>query len=65
MSTQELLTYLFDALALGFLAIAAIDFGTRAVAFYNQVGSLWIPGSYERRQPRRDERSALPRLRVL
>ncbi len=37
MSTQELLTYLFDAIALGFLTIAAIDFGTRAVAVYNQV----------------------------
>lgn len=37
MSTQELLTYLFDAIALGFLAIAAIDFSTRAVAVYNQV----------------------------
>ncbi len=37
MSTQELLTYLFNAIALGFLAIAVIDFGTRAVAVYNQV----------------------------
>ncbi len=45
MSTQELLTYLFNAkpcvracaIALGFLAIAAIDFGTRAVVVYNQV----------------------------
>ncbi len=37
MSNQELLTYLFNAIALGFLAIAAIDFGTRAVAVYNQV----------------------------
>ncbi len=37
MSTQELLTYLFDAIALGFLAIASIDFGTRAVAVYNYV----------------------------
>ncbi len=36
MSTQELLTYLFDAIALGFLAIAAIDFGTRAAVVYNQ-----------------------------
>lgn len=37
MSNQELLTYLFDAIALGFLTIAAIDFGIRAVAVYNQV----------------------------
>ena len=37
MSTQELLTYLFNAIALGFLTIAAIDFGTRAVAVYNHV----------------------------
>ncbi len=37
MSNQELLTYLFNAIALGFLAIAAIDFGTRAVAAYNHV----------------------------
>ncbi len=37
MFTQELLTYLFDAIALGFLTIAVIDFGTRAVAVYNQV----------------------------
>ena len=37
MSTQELLTYLFNTIALGFLAIAAIDFGTRAMAVYNQV----------------------------
>ncbi len=37
MSTQELLTFLFNAIALGFLAIAAIDFGTRAVVVYNQI----------------------------
>ncbi len=37
MSTQELLTCLFNAIALGFLTIAAIDFGTRALAVYNQV----------------------------
>jgi hypothetical protein len=36
MSTQEMLTYLFDAIVLGFLTIAAIDFGTRVVAAYNQ-----------------------------
>ncbi len=37
MSNQELLTYLFNMIALGFLTIAVIDFGTRAVAVYNQV----------------------------
>lgn len=37
MSTQELLTYLFNAITSGFLAIAAIDFGTRALAAYNQI----------------------------
>ncbi len=37
MSAQELLTYLFNAIALGFLTIAAIDFATRSVAVYNQV----------------------------
>ena len=37
MSTQELLTFLFNAIALGFLATAAIDFGTRAVTVYKQV----------------------------
>jgi hypothetical protein len=39
MSTQELLTFLFNAIALGFLTIAVIDFGTRAVAVYKQVFS--------------------------
>ena len=39
MTTQELLTYLFNAIALGFLAIAAIDFGARSVAVYKQVSS--------------------------
>ena len=37
MSTQELLTFLFNAIALGFLATAAMDFGTRAVTVYKQV----------------------------
>lgn len=40
MSTQELLTFLFNAIALGFLAIAAIDFGTRAVTVYKQVSAV-------------------------
>jgi hypothetical protein len=37
MSTQELLTFLFNAIALGFTIIAAMDFGTRLVAAYRQV----------------------------
>lgn len=37
MSTQELLTFLFNAIALGFTVIAAMDFATRSVAAYNQV----------------------------
>ena len=40
MSNQELLTFLFNAIALGFLAIAAIDFGTRAVTVYKQVSAV-------------------------
>ncbi len=39
MSTQELLTYLFNVIALGFTIIAAIDFGARLVAVYKQVSS--------------------------
>ena len=37
MSTQELLTFLFNAIALGFIIIASIDFGTRLVIAYKQV----------------------------
>ena len=37
MSTQELLTFLFNAIALGFIIIAAIDFGTRLVVALKQV----------------------------
>lgn len=37
MSTQELLTFLFNAIALGFALIAAIDFGTRLLVAYKQV----------------------------
>ena len=37
MSTQELLTFLFNAIALGFITIASIDFGTRLVVAYKQV----------------------------
>ncbi len=37
MSTQELLTFLFNAIALGFIIIASMDFGTRLVIAYKQV----------------------------
>ncbi len=37
MSAQELLTYLFNAIALGFITIAGIDFATISVVVYNQV----------------------------
>ena len=37
MSTQELLTFLFNGIALGSIIIAAIDFGTRLVIAYKQV----------------------------
>lgn len=37
MSTQELLTFLFNTIALGFIAIASMDFGTRLVVAYKQV----------------------------
>jgi hypothetical protein len=37
MSTQELLTYLFNAIALGFTIIAAMDFALRLVAAHKQV----------------------------
>ena len=37
MSTQELLTFLFNAIALGFIIIASMDFGTRLVTTYKQV----------------------------
>ena len=37
MSTQELLTFLFNAIVLGFITIASIDFGTRLVIAYKQV----------------------------
>ncbi|PSB25946.1 hypothetical protein [Chlorogloea sp. CCALA 695] len=39
MSTQELLTFLFNAIALGFIIIASMDFGTRLVTAYKQVSS--------------------------
>ncbi len=37
MSTQELLTFLFNAIALSFLTIASVDFSTRLVIAYKQV----------------------------
>lgn len=37
MSTQELLTFLFNAIALGSIIIALMDFGTRLVTAYKQV----------------------------
>ncbi len=37
MSTQELLTFLFNAIPLGFIIIASMDFGTRLVTAYKQV----------------------------
>ena len=37
MSTQELLTFLFNGIALGFIIIAAMDFGTRLVVALKQV----------------------------
>lgn len=36
MSTQELLTFLFNAIALSFIIIASVDFGTRLVVAYKQ-----------------------------
>ena len=40
MFTQELLTFLFNAIALGFIIIASMDFGTRLVVAYKQVSSI-------------------------
>lgn len=40
MSTQELLTFLFNAIALGFTIMAVIDFGTISVAAYKQVSVI-------------------------
>ena len=37
MSNQELLTYLFNAIALGFLFIASMDLCTRILALYREV----------------------------
>jgi len=43
MSTQELLTFLFNAIAISFITIASIDFGTRLVVAYKQVSIASIP----------------------
>lgn len=43
MSTQELLTFLFKAIALGFITIASMDFGTRLVVAYKQVSIASVP----------------------
>ena len=48
MSTQELLTFLFNAIALGFVTIASIDFGTRLVVAYKQVS---ITSNSPKKQP--------------
>ncbi len=37
MPTQELLTFLFNVIALGFIIIASMDFGTRLIIAYKQV----------------------------
>ena len=50
MSTQELLTFLFNVIALGFIIIAAIDFGTRLVIAYKQVSSTSNPPSTSTRK---------------
>jgi hypothetical protein len=48
MSTQELLTFLFNAIALGFTIIATMDFGTRLVVAYKQVS---ITSNSPKKQP--------------
>lgn len=40
MPTQEVLTQLFNALALGFALVAAMDFGTRLLVAYKQVSTV-------------------------
>ena len=51
MSTQELLTFLFNAIALGFIIIATMDFGTRLVVAYKQVSSTSNLPSTSTRKP--------------
>ena len=51
MSTQELLTFLFNAIALGFIIIAAMDFGTRLVIAYKQVSIASNSPSTNTKQP--------------
>ena len=43
MFIQELLTFLFNAIALGFMIIATMDFGTRLVVAYKLVSIASIP----------------------
>lgn len=51
MSTQELLTYLFNAIALGFTIIAVMDFTSRLIALYQQVSSAPSLSKTELTQP--------------
>ena len=51
MSTQELLTFLFNAIAVGFIIIATMDFGTRLVVAYKQVSSTSNLPSTSTRKP--------------
>lgn len=43
MSTQELLTYLFDAIAISFISVALFDFTIRATALYSQISANPTP----------------------
>ena len=58
MSTQELLTFLFNAIALGFITIASMDFGTRLVVAYKQVSIASI--SLKKQLPIRQLPTQLP-----
>ncbi len=51
MSNQELLTYLFNAITLGFTMIAVTDFASRLIVLYKQVSSTPIPSKTEPMQP--------------
>ncbi len=51
MSTQELLTYLFNAIALGFTIIAVMDFTSRLIVLYKQVSSAPSLSKTEPTQP--------------
>ncbi len=58
MSTQELLTFLFNAIALGSIIIALMDFGTRLVTAYKQVSIASI--SLKKQLPIRQLPTQLP-----